>query len=84
MGNVQQIRPDGALWEAFANGYTNVVLKTLEDTREISTSMRDQIDQSAAAAARVYLVVTLSSIKALERQLTELGQKVDQLMQDTH
>ncbi len=69
-----------ALWEKWTSAYTDTMFKAMEKTLEQSTSFRGQVDKAVNAAVSTQLEMTLSAIKALERQVEILSQKVDKLV----
>jgi hypothetical protein len=70
------------LWTQWTSSYTDSMFKAVEKSVDLGTSIRDQIDRAAVEAVRAHLVITLSAIKALDRQVGLLGTKVDRLLQE--
>ncbi len=69
-----------ALWEKWTSTYTDTMFKAMEKTVEQSTAFRGQVDKAVNTAVNTQLEVTLSAIKALERQVQVLSEKVDKLI----
>ncbi len=71
-----------ALWEKWTSAYTDTMFKAMEKTLEQSTSFRGQVDKAVNAAMSTQLEMTLTAIKALERQVETLSAKVDRLVEE--
>ncbi len=71
-----------ALWEKWTSAYTDTMFKAMEKTLEQSTSFRGQVDKAVNAAMSTQLEMTLTAIKALERQIETLSAKVDRLVEE--
>ncbi len=71
-----------ALWEKWTSAYTDTMFKAMEKTLEQSTSFRGQVDKAVNAAMSTQLEMTLTAIKALERQIETLSAKVDKLVEE--
>ncbi len=71
-----------ALWEKWTSAYTDTMFKAMEKTLEQSTSFRGQVDKAVNAAMSTQIEMTLTAIKALERQIETLSAKVDKLVEE--
>ncbi len=71
-----------ALWEKWTSSYTDTMFKAMEKTLEQSSTFRGQVDRAVNSAMSTQLEITLSAIKALERQVEILSTKVDKLVEE--
>ncbi len=69
-----------ALWEKWTSAYTDTMFKAMEKTLDQSTSFRSQVDKAVNTAMNTQFEMTLTSLKALERQVEILSAKVDKLI----
>ncbi len=69
-----------ALWEKWTSAYTETMFKAVEKSLDQSTSFRTQIDKAVNTAMNTQFEMTLTSLKALERQVEILSAKVDKLV----
>jgi len=70
-----------ALWEKWTNQYTDTLFKAMEKTIDQTSSFRGQMDKAVNTAMNTQMEMTLTSIKALERQIETLSAKVDKLLE---
>jgi hypothetical protein len=68
------------MWEKMTGSYMDSMFKTMEKTMEQSTVLQERINQAVSRTVNTQLEATLSTIKAMERQLEALNQKVDHLL----
>ncbi len=70
-----------ALWEKWTGAYTDTMFKAMEKTLEQSTSFRGQIDKAVNTAMSTQMDMMLSAIRALERQMAALSEKMDKVIE---
>ncbi len=73
---------NGDLWAELTSSYTDSMLKAMERSLEVSKSLREQIDAAVIEAVRTHLTITLSAIKALDKEIQRLEKQVDKLLQE--
>ncbi|MGD8751187.1 MAG: hypothetical protein PVG14_07180 [Anaerolineales bacterium] len=69
------------MWEQFTSTYMDTMFKTVEKTMEQSKSFRERLDSAVTGAVSTQMDATLSTLKALQRQVEDLSEKVDKLME---
>jgi hypothetical protein len=70
------------MWEKMASTYTDSMFKAVEKTMEQSSAFQKQINDAVNTAVSAQLEATLTTLKAVERQVEALSSKVDQLLQE--
>jgi hypothetical protein len=68
------------MWEKWTGSYMDTMFKTVEKTMEQSSSFRKQIEDAVATAVSAQLEGTLKTMKALERQVETLSERVNELL----
>lgn len=69
------------MWEKFTSSYMDTMFKTVEKAMEQSQAFKERMDKAAAEAVSGQLDATLTTLKALQRQVEALSEKVDKLME---
>jgi RNA polymerase-binding transcription factor DksA len=67
------------MWEKFSTSYMDNMFKMVEKTMEQSQVFKDRVDQAVTEAVSQQLDATLAGLKALQKQVETLSEKVDQL-----
>ncbi len=69
------------MWEQFTANYMDNMFKTVEQAMEQSQALQGQVNKAVQNAVETQMDATLSMLKAMQRQLEILSEKVDQLME---
>lgn len=68
------------MWEKMTGSYMDSMFKTMERTMEQSTVLQERINEAVSRTVNTQLEATLSTMRAMERQLASLNEKVDRLL----
>ena len=68
------------MWEKMTGTYMDSMFKAMEKTMEQSSAFQKQVNEAVNTAVNTQLEATLAAIKVVERQVTTLTEKVDQLL----
>lgn len=69
------------MWEKMTGSYMDAMFKTVERTMEQSTAFREQMDKSVAKTVSAQFDAMLTAIKALQRQVEMLNDRMDQMLE---
>jgi polyhydroxyalkanoate synthesis regulator protein len=75
------IRKNIEMWENFTSTYMDTMFKTVERAMQQSQVFRESVDSSVNKAMANQTEATMATLKAMQRQLEALTEKVDQLME---
>ena len=68
------------MWEQFSTSYMDTMFNTVERAMTQSEVLKDQVDQAVNSAVSNQMDATMSVLKAMQRQLEILTEKVDEMM----
>jgi hypothetical protein len=68
------------MWERWTGTYMDTMAKAMERTMDQSAAFRKQVDRAVAMAVETQLGATLTAIRALEKQIETLSDKMDELL----
>lgn len=68
------------MWEQFSTSYMDTMFNTVERAMTQSEVLKDQVDQAVNSAVSNQMEATMSVLKAMQRQLEILTEKVDEMM----
>ena len=70
------------MWEKMSGTYMDSMFKAMEKTMEQSAAFQKQVNQAVNTTVGMQFEATLTAIKAVERQVEMLAEKVDQLLEE--
>ena len=70
------------MWEKMTGTYMDSMFKAVEKTMEQSAAFQGRINETVSNAVGAQLDATLEAMKAMQRQLESLTEKVDKLLAD--
>jgi hypothetical protein len=70
------------MWEKMTGTYMDSMFKAVEKTMEQSAAFQGRINETVSSAVGSQLDATLEAMKAMQRQLESLTEKVDKLLAD--
>ncbi len=68
------------MWEQFSTSYMDTMFNTVERAMTQSEALKDQVDQAVNSAVSHQMDATMTVLKAMQRQLEILTEKVDEMM----
>jgi ubiquinone biosynthesis protein UbiJ len=70
------------MWEKMTSTYMDSMFKAVEKTMEQSASFQKRINETVSTSVGAQLEATMAAMKAVERQLEVLTEKVNRLLED--
>ena len=69
------------MWQKWSNAYMDTMFKMMDKGMDQTSAVQKQLNQAVNAAVSAQFEATLTALKALERQVELLSEKVDKLSQ---
>ncbi len=69
------------MWEKFVSGNMDLMFTSMEKAMESSQAFQAQVTKAVNSAVATQFEATLTALKALERQVEALSEKVDEVLQ---
>jgi hypothetical protein len=69
------------MWEKMTGNYMDSMFKAMEKTMEQTSAFQKRLNETVSTAVNSQLDATMMAVKAMERQLATLSEKVDQLLE---
>lgn len=68
------------LWEKFTSSYMDTMFSMVEKSMNQSQAFRDQMDRVVNQAVSQQLETTVSTLKAMQKQMDNISEKMDELL----
>jgi polyhydroxyalkanoate synthesis regulator phasin len=69
------------MWEQYTSTYMDTMFKAVEKTMQQSQAFKDQLDTAVSDTVSTQMDATMATLQALQRQVENLSEKVDKLME---